>query len=120
MKKLFALLFISMISGMIMAQIPEVSGTIVFKKDGQPVVGALVSVLGTDISTITYVDGRFILKEIPEKAQRIRVKYIGMQPKDVKIRPIMNVASIDVFVIVFKIVSADSNPGLYKECQFFL
>ena len=46
MKKLFALLFISMISGMIMAQIPEVSGTIVFKKDGQPVVGALVSVLG--------------------------------------------------------------------------
>ena len=34
MKKLFALLFISMISGMIMAQIPEVSGTIVFKKDG--------------------------------------------------------------------------------------
>ena len=29
MKKLFALLFISMISGMIMAQIPEVSGTIV-------------------------------------------------------------------------------------------
>ena len=53
MKKLFALLFISMISGMIMAQIPEVSGTIVFKKDGQPVVGALVSVLGTDISTIT-------------------------------------------------------------------
>jgi len=40
MKKLFALLFISMISGMIMAQIPEVSGTIVFKKDGQPVVGA--------------------------------------------------------------------------------
>ena len=91
MKKLFALLFISMISGMIMAQIPEVSGTIVFKKDGQPVVGALVSVLGTDISTITDVDGRFILKEIPEKAQRIRVKYIGMQPKDVKIRPIMNV-----------------------------
>lgn len=91
MKKLFALLFISMISGMIMAQIPEVSGTIVFKKDGQPVVGALVSVLGTDISTITDVDGRFTLKEIPEKAQRIRVKYIGMQPKDVKIRPIMNV-----------------------------
>lgn len=45
MKKLFALLFISMISGMIMAQIPEISGTIVFKKDGQPVVGALVSVL---------------------------------------------------------------------------
>ena len=42
MKKLFALLFISMISGMIMAQIPEISGTIVFKKDGQPVVGALV------------------------------------------------------------------------------
>ena len=70
MKKLFALLFISMISGMIMAQIPEVSGTIVFKKDGQPVVGALVSVLGTDISTITDVDGRFTLKEIPEKAQR--------------------------------------------------
>lgn len=32
MKKLFALLFISMISGMIMAQIPEVSGTIVFKR----------------------------------------------------------------------------------------
>lgn len=50
-----------------------------------------MSVLGTDISTITDVDGRFILKEIPEKAQRIRVKYIGMQPKDVKIRPIMNV-----------------------------
>lgn len=51
----------------------------------------MVSVLGTDISTITDVDGRFTLKEIPEKAQRIRVKYIGMQPKDVKIRPIMNV-----------------------------
>ncbi|MCS3047534.1 carboxypeptidase-like regulatory domain-containing protein [Bacteroides fragilis] len=50
-----------------MAQIPEVSGTIVFKKDGQPVVGALVSVLGTDISTITDVDGRFTLKRNPRK-----------------------------------------------------
>lgn len=91
MKKLFALLFISMISGMITAQIPEVSGTILFKKDGQPVVGALVSVLGTNLSTITDVEGRFTLKDIPEKAQRIRVKYIGMQPKDVKIRPVMNI-----------------------------
>lgn len=92
MKKLFALLFISMISGMIMAQTPEVSGTILFKKDGQPVVGALVSVLGTNLSTITDVDGHFTLKDIPEKALRIRVKYIGMQPKDVKIRPVMNIS----------------------------
>lgn len=61
-----------------MVQILEVLGIIVFKKDGQFVVGVLVSVLGIDISIIIDVDGCFILKEIFEKVQRIWVKYIGM------------------------------------------
>ncbi len=53
------------------------SGTVV-DDQGEPVVGATVSVPGTSIATATDIDGRFSLN-VPAKKQ-IRVNYIGFRP----------------------------------------
>ena len=50
----------------VMAQVQthDVKG-IVFDRKQQPIVGALVTAKGTNISTITDVDGKFFLQEVP-------------------------------------------------------
>ena len=92
MKKLFALLFISMISGNDNGPRSRRFRALLCLKGRT----ARRWSIGERIRNRYQHHHRrrrtfYFKKEIPEKAQRIRVKYIGMQPKDVKIRPIMNV-----------------------------
>ena len=53
-----ACLFLSF--GMAMAQ-TQVTGTVVSSEDGQPIVGAIVKVLGSKTGTVTDADGKFSL-----------------------------------------------------------
>ena len=54
----FACLFLSM--GMALAQ-TKVSGTVVYQEDNEPVIGASVLVVGTNIGTVTDSNGQFSL-----------------------------------------------------------
>ncbi len=61
--------------GMLLSQ-STVSGKIM-DTDNQPLIGASVVVKGSNIGTITDVDGGFTLSNIPEGAQTLIVSYLG-------------------------------------------
>lgn len=64
-----------------------VKGTVV-DKDGNPIPGVKVEIKGGTESTITELDGTFVL-ETANPAKKVTVHYAGMQSKDQKIKPDM-------------------------------
>ena len=66
MKKLFLLLV--MILGIAVgavAQAHDIHGIVMSGEDNEPVVGASVKVTGTQLATVTDVDGRFAISGVP-------------------------------------------------------
>lgn len=82
---LWTLLYMSV--GLAMAQSVNVTGTVVSEEDGEPVVGASVSVMGTQLGTITDIDGKFTINRVPTSAKTLRIAFIGMETQEVQIRP---------------------------------
>ena len=68
----------------------QVNGTVVSQDDGQPVIGATVQVPGTNVGTVTDMNGRFSL-QLPSGKKNIRVTYVGMEPLEVSARPNMRI-----------------------------
>lgn len=79
MKKLIVIISAMMLCGIAAMQAKDVKGTVIYRVDGQPVVGAQIFVKGTEISTVTDVDGRFALENLPEDAKKIQIVSIGLQ-----------------------------------------
>ncbi len=86
MKKLIVTMFAVFALCSMAMQAKDVKGVVIYHSDGQPVVGASVLVKGTTIETLTDVDGRFILKDLPEDAKSLRITFIGMQTRTVRIK----------------------------------
>mgnify|MGYP001279758501 CR=1 FL=1 len=61
------------------------TGIVISEEDNQPVIGASVLIKGTNIGTITDVDGKFKLTNVPISAKILQVTYIGMQIKEIPI-----------------------------------
>lgn len=58
-----------------------VKGTVI-DEDGEPLIGAVVTVKGTNVSTVTDIDGRY---ELPaEKGATLVITFIGYQPLEIK------------------------------------
>jgi iron complex outermembrane receptor protein len=55
-------------------------GRVTDKSDGEGVVGAAVSIAGTNIATATDIDGNFVLKHVPSKQQKVSVSSVGYAP----------------------------------------
>jgi len=72
--------------GLVTAQTQTVTGVVISDKDGQPVVGASVLVKGTNLGTITDIDGKFTLSNVPSSAKTLQVSYIGMITDEVSIK----------------------------------
>ena len=68
----------------------KVNGTVTSQEDGQPVIGASVMVVGTQIGTVTDVNGRFSLN-MPDGKNTLRITYVGMEPIEVSARPNMKI-----------------------------
>lgn len=81
------LLFLLVFTGLASAQISKVSGLVIAKEDGLPVVGASVSIDGSSMTTMTDFDGRFTLKDVPESAKTLTISFIGMKSVKVSITP---------------------------------
>jgi hypothetical protein len=74
------------------AQVKEVTGVVTSEDDGQPVTGASIRVEGTNLGTITDVDGKFSLVNLPPDAHYLQITYLGMQPRRVAIKSNLKVA----------------------------
>lgn len=92
MKKTLMLLFASLVlgAGSLLAQ-NKVSGIVTSEADGQPVIGAYVTVKGTtDGGTITDLDGKFEF-EVPSDAKIVVFSCLGMETVEVAVRPYLQV-----------------------------
>lgn len=87
MKKrfLFTLFFLFFLMGIAWSQTGTVKGTVTSGEDGLPVVGASVLVKGTTIGTITDVDGRFSIQNLPASAPTIVVSFVGMKSQELPV-----------------------------------
>ena len=77
-------LFLGM--GMMWAQRSNVSGIVISEDDDQPIIGASIMVVGTNMGTVTDVDGKFTISNVPASAKHLRVSYVGMRSVEVRIR----------------------------------
>lgn len=85
-RKLQVLLaFLCLAIGMATAQITKVSGVVVSAEDDQPVIGASVLVKGTTIGSITDLDGKFEIDNIPAGSKSLVVSFVGMRTMEVAI-----------------------------------
>lgn len=84
MKKLFLLLTaLITLSFSAMAQ-RTVLGLVVSAEDGEPLVGATVLAVGTDLGTSTNIDGQFSIS-VPPTVKKLKVSYVGMKTQEVEI-----------------------------------
>lgn len=119
MKNLVILLtlWLTAVLGM-QAQVTQMTGTVVGDDDGQPIYGASVVVTGTQIGTVTDLEGRFYLSGIPADARTITVSYVGMEPKTVGIAPSADIVLIpsnealdEVIIVAFGRQKRESFTG---------
>ncbi|MEG1403799.1 carboxypeptidase-like regulatory domain-containing protein, partial [Bacteroides sp.] len=67
MKKRFKLFLTCLIIGvgLVTAQTSKVTGVVISAEDGEPVVGASILVSGTTLGTVTDIDGKFTIINVP-------------------------------------------------------
>ena len=68
----------------------KVTGTVISQDDGQPVIGASVLVVGTNVGTVTNPNGQFSLT-VPAGKSTLRITYVGMEPLEVTAHPNMRI-----------------------------
>ncbi len=85
MKKMYKALVVAFVffCNVVVAQ-RTITGTVTSVDDGQPVIGANVTVDGTKVGTSTDIDGKYSLA-IDDKAKSLLFTYIGMAKKSVPI-----------------------------------
>ena len=93
MKRKFMLLLTCLFIGigLVTAQVTKVTGTVISEEDGLPVVGASILVKGTAVGTVTDMDGKFQLPNVPSSAKTLVISFIGMQSQELPIKQTMNV-----------------------------
>lgn len=72
MKRKLALLLVCLLIGigLVIAQTPrKVTGIVTSEEDNEPVVGASVLVKGTTMGTVTDIDGKFTISNVPSSAR---------------------------------------------------
>lgn len=92
-----ALFLAATLSGDVAAQqTGSVEGTVTASQTGQPLVGAQVSIEGTDLGALSNESGRFTVNGVPAGSQTVRAQYLGYttttQVVDVVPGQIVNVA----------------------------
>lgn len=100
------------------AQVTQVTGVVTAEDDGQPIAGASIRIEGTKAGTVTDVDGKFQLSNLPANARTLVVTYMGMQTRKVTIRPNMRIVLSsdqqnldDVIVVAFGKQKRESFTG---------
>ena len=99
---LLACLFVGI--GLVTAQNQKVTGTVVSEEDGLPIVGASILVKGTTIGSISDLDGKFVMANVPASAKSLIVSYIGMKKAEVAIKPTLKIVLAPDAQVVSEVV----------------
>lgn len=88
MKKrvLFTLACLFLWTSMAMAQVSRITGVVVSAEDNEPIVGASVLVKGTTLGTITDMNGRYSINNIPVNAKSLVISFVGMKTQELAIK----------------------------------
>ncbi|MDE6757140.1 MAG: carboxypeptidase-like regulatory domain-containing protein, partial [Muribaculaceae bacterium] len=73
------------------AQLSRITGTVLSDDDGEPIIGATVTVTGTKNSTSTDADGHFTISNLTPSDKTVTVTFIGMESVTAPIAPDMTV-----------------------------
>jgi hypothetical protein len=103
-KLLFVLSFFLLSLGFIPAQTTEITG-VVLDEMGEPILGATISVKGTNIYAATNAAGKFTLN-VPEESETLWASYVGMLPQE---------APVTTYVKI----KLQPNPSIYGEGESF-
>lgn len=68
-----------------MAQIARITGVVISQDDNEPVVGASVLLKGTTVGSITDIDGKFTITNVPKDAKTLIVSFVGLRTKEVPV-----------------------------------
>lgn len=106
MKKKLTMLMAGMLlsGGAAFAQ-TQVKGVVVSDEDGQPVIGATVRVVGTNVGAVTDINGNFNIT-CPQGKNTLNIAYVGMEPIEVSARSNMRIVlknnseNLDEIVVV--------------------
>ena len=63
-------------------------------ENGEPLAGVSILVKGTQVGTVTDIDGTFNLRGVPANAQTLVISFIGMETQEVPVQP-------NVFVVMY-------------------
>ena len=75
------------------AQTRTVRGSVVSAEDGEPIVGAFVTVEGqTKIGTLTDLDGNFVLNGVPQSAKNLVVSFMGYEETKTPVKDNVRIA----------------------------
>ena len=87
MKKKLLLWMVCLFAGVSLglAQTSSVQGVVTSGEDGEPIIGASVLVVGTQVGSMTDMDGKFTISNVPAGAKTLRISYVGMQTQEVAI-----------------------------------
>ena len=88
------LMCLLVVIGHLSAQVTKMSGIVLSKDDGLPVVGASVLIQGTTHGTITDVDGKFVLDNIKPTDKKVMVSFIGMKTQVVDVKSFVKVVLV--------------------------
>ena len=72
-KLMFFMTFLFVGIGLVTAQTSRVTGVVTAEEAGLPVVGASVLVNGTTLGTITDIDGKFTITNVPSSSRLIDI-----------------------------------------------
>ncbi len=84
MKKVILLLLFATPIGLMAGVTGKLVGRITDSKTGEPLPGANIQIVGTPLGTVTDVDGRFALLNIPPGSKTVKVNYIGYEPQTIE------------------------------------
>ena len=87
MKKKLLLWMVCLFAGVSLglAQTSSIQGVVTSGEDGEPIIGASVLVVGTQVGSMTDTDGKFTISNVPAGAKTLRISYVGMQTQEVAI-----------------------------------
>lgn len=88
------LMCLLVVIGHLSAQVTKMSGIVLSKDDGLPIVGASVLIQGTTHGTITDVDGKFVLDNIKPTDKKVMVSFIGMKTQVVDVKSFVKVVLV--------------------------
>lgn len=111
MRKGLTALFLILVcvSGQVLAQSRTIKGKVTSGEDGSPIIGATVLAKGTNVGTVTNVEGDYTLN-VPDGVNELVVKFIGMADITAKINgAVVNVVlRTDVRTLTETVVTAQA------------